>query len=346
MCLCSYLLWVLKAGLLRCCKVWHRGKRSLGDAEPGHRRALLELQGPSSTWCKEGCPKSHVSSSACKKPEETSSAHGQPQAKVTNFWLSAEHTNVQALCKFLQVVDSALAKSANCNLGIVTFYKTPFYTLKSNTDINEVVAALFPEKNYSTRTLPVLSLRRGRWGIAGCKNCAFKIEEPLLYDGTWKQCHLQESVKGLTTSVVRLLGGCVGKPGSRIQVFFCTKRATVQATCSYSDSCPENTWVSLRDICWRPFRADKILQGREDRSECGVEVAVGTLLARLKLNVNQNLRVKPKRELQTSSCDIRAQLSSGKSEWKCHISHTSGNLQLHFPWWSLPQSVSALWPHV
>lgn len=91
---------------------------------------------------------------------------------------------MQALCKFLQVVDSALAKSANCNLGIVTFYKTPFYTLKSNTDINEVVAALFPEKKLFYKNLACAKPPTRALGNSRVQESAFKIEEPLLYDGT------------------------------------------------------------------------------------------------------------------------------------------------------------------
>lgn len=53
--------------------------------------------------------------------------------------------------------------------------------LKSNKDINEVVAALFPEKTVSNaRTSPVLSLHEGRQGIAGRTNSPLKTEEPLL----------------------------------------------------------------------------------------------------------------------------------------------------------------------
>lgn len=64
----------------------------------------------------------HTSSSACERPEETSSAHGQAQAQVVmGLRHGSEHTNAQLLIKLLQVADSAHTKCVNCSLGIVTF---------------------------------------------------------------------------------------------------------------------------------------------------------------------------------------------------------------------------------
>lgn len=108
------------------------GSRAPGTPNQCMQTCILSAAGPFKMAQGRLPEKPHTSSSACKLAQEMSSisAHSQTWAKDTNFWHRSEHTNAQALHKLLQVVDLALAKSANCKLSIVTFslQNTPLYT--------------------------------------------------------------------------------------------------------------------------------------------------------------------------------------------------------------------------